>query len=90
VSEPVAIAMAAGARSRTGASYALSVTGIAGPDGGTEATPAGTVFIGFASPDAQEAKRFRFHGDRDRVRTFAVQNALEMLRRRLLAANQRP
>jgi nicotinamide-nucleotide amidase len=89
VSEPVAIAMAAGARSRTGASYALSVSGIAGPDGGTEATPVGTVFIGFASPDAQEAKRFRFHGDRERVRTFAVQNALEMLRRRLLAANPR-
>ncbi len=89
VSEPVAIAMAIAARDRAAASYALSVTGIAGPDGGTETTPAGTVFIGFAGPDAQEAKRFRFHGDRERVRTFAVQNALELLRRKLLAANRR-
>lgn len=89
VSEPVAIAMAAGAMNRTRATYALSITGIAGPDGGTEATPAGTVFIGFAGPHTEEAKRFRFHGDRERVRTFAVQNALEMLRRRLIAANER-
>jgi nicotinamide-nucleotide amidase len=89
VSEPVARAMAAAARNRAGTSYALSITGIAGPDGGTEATPVGTVFIGFAGPGSEEAKRFRFHGDRERVRTFAVQNALEMLRRRLLAAMQR-
>jgi nicotinamide-nucleotide amidase len=88
VSEPVAVAMAAAARKRAGASYALSITGIAGPGGGTEATPVGTVFIGFAAPSREEAKRFHFHGDRERVRTFAVQNALEMLRRRLLAAQQ--
>ncbi|HZT38309.1 MAG TPA: competence/damage-inducible protein A [Bryobacteraceae bacterium] len=88
VSEPVAVAMAAAARKCAGASYALSVTGIAGPGGGTEATPVGTVFIGFAAPSREEAKRFHFHGDRERVRTFAVQNALEMLRRRLLAAQQ--
>jgi nicotinamide-nucleotide amidase len=89
VSEPVAIAMAQGARSRTGATYALAVTGIAGPDGGSEATPRGTVFIGFAGPQGAEAKRFRFHGNRERVREFAVQNALELLRRKIMAANER-
>jgi nicotinamide-nucleotide amidase len=89
VSELVAIAMALGARSRTGSTYALAVTGIAGPDGGSETTPRGTVFIGFAGPHGAEAKRFRFHGDRERVREFAVQNALELLRRRIMAANER-
>jgi nicotinamide-nucleotide amidase len=83
VSEPVAIAMATGARHRTSATYALSTTGIAGPDGSDEATPVGTVFIGLAGPAGAEAKRFRFPGDRERVRAFAVQNALEMLRRAL-------
>src|SRR5262249_27719345 len=87
VSEPVAIAMAQGARTRAGSTYALAVTGIAGPDGGSETTPRGTVFIGFAGPEGAESKRFRFHGDRERVREFAVQNALEMLRRRMMAAN---
>jgi len=89
VSELVAIAMALGARSRTGSTYALAVTGIAGPDGGSATTPRGTVFIGFAGPHGAEAKRFRFHGDRERVREFAVQNALELLRRRIMAANER-
>jgi nicotinamide-nucleotide amidase len=86
VSEPVALEMARGARERTGATYALSVTGIAGPDGGTEATPVGLVFVALAGPDGAAAKRFRFPGDRERVRGFAVQNALEMLRRTLSLA----
>lgn len=86
VSGPVAEAMAAGARERTGATYALSVTGVAGPDGGTEATPVGTVFIGLAGPDRVTSRRFRFPGDRGRVRGFAVQTALDMLRRVLIRA----
>jgi nicotinamide-nucleotide amidase len=83
VSEEVACAMAEGARKRTGAGYALATTGVAGPDGGTEATPVGTVFIGLASDSGVRARRFRFPGDRERVRTFAVQTALDMLRRTL-------
>jgi len=83
VSEPAAQAMALGARQRTGATYALSVTGIAGPAGGTEATPAGTVFIGVAGPDACRTHRFRFLGDRARIRALAAQTALDLLRRSL-------
>lgn len=83
VSEPVAQAMAAGARERTGSTFALSVTGIAGPSGGTEAVPVGTVCIGLAHPGGAEARRFRFLGDRARVRAVAVQTALDLLRRGL-------
>jgi nicotinamide-nucleotide amidase len=83
VSEPVARAMAEGARQRTGADYALSVTGYAGPDGGTPENPVGTVFVGLATPDGVEARRLRLPGDRERIRGFAVQNALDMLRRAL-------
>ncbi len=86
VSEEVARAMAEGARQRTGATYALSVTGIAGPDGSSEATPAGTVFLALAGPDGTTARKFRFPGDRERVRGFAVQTALDMLRRAMLRA----
>lgn len=84
VSEPVAHAMAEGARERFGADYAVSVTGFAGPDGGTEENPVGTVYIGLAAQDAAIVKRFQFPGDRVRVRTFAAQSALDLLRRKLL------
>jgi nicotinamide-nucleotide amidase len=83
VSEPAAQAMAQGARQRTGSTYALSVTGIAGPAGGTEATPVGSVVIGVAGPDACRAHRFRFLGDRARIRALAAQTALDLLRRSL-------
>jgi nicotinamide-nucleotide amidase len=83
VSEPVAQAMAAGARERTGSTFALSVTGVAGPSGGTPAAPVGTVCIGLAHPEGAEARRHRFLGDRARVRAIAVQTALDLLRRRL-------
>jgi len=84
VSEPVALAMADGARRRTGATYALSVTGVAGPGGGTEATPAGTVYIGLAEAAGSKARRFQFLGERERVRKLATQAALDMLRRALM------
>lgn len=84
VSEPVAAAMAEGARQRTGASWAVSTTGVAGPAGGTEATPVGTVFIGLAGPEGCRVHRFRFLGSRERVRILAAQNALDLLRRALL------
>ena len=83
VSEEAARAMAEGARSRTGSTYAISVTGEAGPGSATGAAP-GTVVIGLAGPDTDsEAKRFHLPGDRNRVRTLAVQYALDFLRKRL-------
>jgi nicotinamide-nucleotide amidase len=84
VSEPVALAMAERARERSAADYAVAVTGIAGPDGGTELTPVGTVFIALAAAAGSQARQFRLPGDRGIVRAIAVQTALDMLRRRLL------
>jgi nicotinamide-nucleotide amidase len=83
VSEPVALAMAQGARERTGATYALAVTGIAGPDGGTETTPVGTVFVACAGPEDNQVRRLNLFGDRARIRAFAAQAALDFFRRRL-------
>lgn len=83
VSEPVAESMALGARARTVSTFALSVTGVAGPGRGTEAVPVGTVLIGLADQGGCQVRRFRFLGDRARVRTLAVQTALDLLRRKL-------
>jgi nicotinamide-nucleotide amidase len=85
VSEPVALRLAAAAASKAGATYGVSVTGIAGPDGGTEENPVGTVWIGVAGPQGAEAKRFRFPGERSRVRTLAATYALDRLRQALIA-----
>jgi nicotinamide-nucleotide amidase len=86
VSREVAGEMASGVRAQAGADWALSVTGYAGPTGGTEADPVGTVYLGLCGPDGQvEVERHRFHGDRERVRAFAAYGALDLLRRRLLA-----
>ena len=84
VSEECAIAMAQGCRKMFESSYALSITGIAGPDGGTEDKPVGTVFIGLASAHATRAKKFVFGSDREVNRTRAVFAAIEMLRREIL------
>jgi len=86
VSEPVAAAMAAGALERTGADYALSTTGYAGPGGGTEETPVGTVFIGLASPHGVKVTKLRYGLDRYRIRMLASQTGLDLLRRALLEA----
>jgi nicotinamide-nucleotide amidase len=85
VSKPVAEAMAVGARQRTGSTYALSVTGVAGPGGGSESKPVGSTFIGLAGPAGTEVLHRQFLGDRDRIRSFASQMALDLLRRRLSA-----
>jgi nicotinamide-nucleotide amidase len=82
VSDEVARAMAEGARARCGATYAISTTGEAGPESGSGA-PVGTVYIGLAGPQGSEARRFNFPGDRQRVRLFATQGALDFLRREL-------
>lgn len=79
VSEPVAVAMAESARDRTGAAYALSITGEAGPDPSTPGIEPGTVWIGLATPLSASARLFRFAPGRERVRRWAVQNALYLL-----------
>jgi nicotinamide-nucleotide amidase len=84
VSDECARQMAEGARKATGAAWALSVTGIAGPDGGTEEKPVGTVFIGLAGPNGTTAQRFQFVGDRSWNRTLSCQSALNMLRLELI------
>jgi nicotinamide-nucleotide amidase len=84
VSEPVARAMAEGAKQRTGSDYALSVTGYAGPEGEN----VGLMFIGLASPDGCEVRRVQLPGDRERVRVFSTNIALDFLRRKLLAPNE--
>jgi nicotinamide-nucleotide amidase len=84
VSEECAAAMAFGCRKLFRSDYALSVTGIAGPDGGTADKPVGTTWIGFASAHAAYAKHFRFGTERLINRTRAVNSALELLRREIL------
>jgi nicotinamide-nucleotide amidase len=84
VSPQVAEAMAFGARARAGSDFALSLTGYAGPDGGTEENPVGTVYLGLAGPNGTESKRVKFPGDRELVRSRSAQAALDWLRRALL------
>jgi nicotinamide-nucleotide amidase len=85
VSEEVARAMADGARARLQVDLAVSVTGIAGPTGGTEEKPVGTVWFAVASPARTDSKRVVFFGSRREVRERAAQTALFLLLRRLLA-----
>jgi len=84
VSRETAEAMAIGARQRTGATYALSVTGVAGPDQGAEKAPVGTVYVGIADASGAHVVTRQFFGDRERIRVFTTQMALDLLRRRLL------
>jgi nicotinamide-nucleotide amidase len=82
VSEEVALQMARGVRERTGADVGISVTGIAGPGGGTPEKPVGLVWIAVHSSDTK-ARRFHVVGDRAEIRQRAAQAALEMVRRTL-------
>jgi nicotinamide-nucleotide amidase len=84
VSEPVARAMAEGARARARADLAVAITGIAGPDGGSPEKPVGLVFIALDGAGVARVRRAHFAGPRERVRFQATQAALEMLRRGLL------
>jgi nicotinamide-nucleotide amidase len=85
VSEEVARAMAEGALQRSGAAFALSTTGIAGPDGGTAEKPVGTVFIGLASSrQATQVEKLFFPTDRRTFKSVCTQYALDRLRKRLL------
>ncbi len=84
VSEAVARAMAVGVRQRTGAGIGLSVTGIAGPGGGSEEKPVGLTYIAIASATQVQCVRREFWGGREQVKLRAAQAALEFLRRALL------
>jgi PncC family amidohydrolase len=79
VSAQVAVAMASGARERLGATFAVSVTGIAGPDGGSDAKPVGLTYIGLAGPDGVEVRRFAWTGDRAANKRSSARAALELL-----------
>jgi nicotinamide-nucleotide amidase len=83
VSGAAAEAMAQGIRRRTGSDFALSITGIAGPDGGTEEKPVGTVFIGLSDATKTTAHRYQLGGERSLVRLLSVRTALNLLRKEL-------
>ena len=79
VSEPVATEMARGALRHSHASFAVAVTGVAGPSGGSDEKPVGTVWIAVASADEVIANRYQFGGDRESVRAATLDAALEAL-----------
>ncbi|HMK31228.1 MAG TPA: nicotinamide-nucleotide amidohydrolase family protein, partial [Terriglobales bacterium] len=86
VSEQVAAALAEGVRDETGATMGVGITGIAGPTGGTPEKPVGLVFHAVADDKGTEVVERRFGGDRERIRRFATQQALDLVRRRLMQA----
>jgi competence/damage-inducible protein CinA-like protein len=81
VSSEVAVALAEGIRKRCGTTFGLGVTGVAGPTGGTEEKPVGLVFHALACEAGTDVIERRFPGDRKRIRWFASQQALDMVRR---------
>lgn len=83
VSAECAEAMAVAVAEKFGTDYALSVTGFAGPSGGTDENPVGTVFIGYASPTGVWSKKVFMHGDRAQVKLRAVNTALDWMRRQI-------
>jgi len=84
VSEQVAKALAEGIRKRCGTTLGLGITGVAGPTGGTAEKPVGLVFHALASETGTELVKRNFPGDRQRIRWFASQQALDMVRRKLM------
>jgi len=84
VSKQVAAALAEGIRSRTHSTLGVSVTGVAGPTGGTEEKPVGLVFHALADGKETEVVERRFVGDRERIRRWAMRQALDLVRRKLM------
>jgi len=84
VSPQCALEMAAGVRARLGTDYAVSVTGIAGPGGGSEEKPVGLVYIAICDASGITVEEFHFAGNRARIRRNAMLSALDLLRMRLL------
>jgi len=87
VSEETASAMAIGMRDRAKTDYAVSVTGIAGPDGGSPEKPVGTVYIGYSDSSTTKTLKLVLPGDRELIRWRSSQAALDYLRRQLLKAD---
>jgi nicotinamide-nucleotide amidase len=83
VSREVAQSLADGIRKKTGSTYGIGITGIAGPSGGTEEKPVGLVYIALSSDKETDVVEKRFTGDRHRIRHYAAQQALDMIRRAL-------
>jgi nicotinamide-nucleotide amidase len=83
VSRSVAAALAEGIRQRMKTSFGIGITGVAGPTGGSAEKPVGLVYVGLADGKHTEVVEKRFSGDRDRIRWFATQLALDLLRRQL-------
>ena len=88
VSAETASAMAAGVRDRAKTDYAISVTGIAGPDGGTVEKPVGTVFLGYSDATGSKTLKLVLPGDRELIRWRSSQAALDYLRRQLLGSSE--
>ena len=84
VSREVAIALAQGIRQRCCATFGVGITGIAGPTGGSDDKPVGLVFVALAGEDSTQVIEKTYPGDRQRIRWFASQQALDMIRRRLM------
>lgn len=89
VSEPVAGAMAEGIRRMMKSDLALSVTGLAGPDGDDRGNPVGTVYIGLAAPDGTEVTLLHLRGSRESIRQQAADYALALLNRYLYTTDQK-
>ncbi len=90
VSRETVLEMAHGVRQRLGAEVALSISGIAGPGGGTPEKPVGTTWIGLIAPNAEQAKRFLFSGDREGNKHQAVEAALRLLLDYLISTSPTP
>lgn len=84
VSEPTAREMAQGLLARSGADIAVSLTGIAGPDGGTDEKPVGLVYVGVSTPENTHVTKLNLYGNREKVRYLAMLNACDLVRRTLL------
>jgi nicotinamide-nucleotide amidase len=90
VSAPVAEQMARGARQRAGVDLGIAITGVAGPEGGSDEKPVGTVFVALSSAEGESVRRFQFPGTRATIRERTVQVALDLARRRLLGLTLDP
>jgi nicotinamide-nucleotide amidase len=84
VSKEVAIALAENIREICDADIGVGVTGIAGPTGGTEEKPVGLVWVAVSDGTRNESVSRRFHGDRERIRRWASQQALDLVRRMVM------
>ena len=90
VSAPVAEQMAHGARHRAGVELGVAITGVAGPEGGSDEKPVGTVFVALSTPEGEVVRRFQQTGSRATIRERSVQYALDLARRRLLGLPLEP